>query len=136
MGDTIPLRPTIEHWTGSEWKVVTGPLPHPYTEASWGQVSLSPDGRTLLADWSYPCDSAVVVFVPAEGGEPKLVTGEKDWRKAPQARALGWTRDEKARVTILTAWHGHRITPTHPRTFLFDPSVPAADAHPAQLRGC
>jgi hypothetical protein len=135
MGDTIPLRPTIEHWTGSRWTVLTGPLPHADPDASWREVSLSPDGRTLLADWSYPCDSAAVVFVPVEGGKPRLVTGENDWRKAPQAQAIGWTREGKARVRIYTAWRGHR-PPLSGRTYLFDPDAPVVDVHPASLRGC
>lgn len=136
VGATIPVNPTIERWTGSGWKVVTGPLPHADPTASWREVSLSPDSRTLLADWAYPCDSAAVVFVPAEGGKPRLVTGDRDWRKAPQAHALGWTRDGKARVALYTTWRGHRIGPLHPRRFLFDPDAPAADAHPVPLRGC
>ena len=84
----------------------------------------------------YPCDSAAVVFVPLDTGEPRLVTGEKDWRKAPGAHALGWTREGKARVRIYMSWRGHRITPLHPRTFLFDPHVRAVDAHPAAPKGC
>jgi hypothetical protein len=90
----------------------------------------------LLAEWQYPCDSAAVVFVAVETGAPRLVTGEKDWRQAPVAHALGWTRDGKALVRIYTAWRGHRITPAHPRTFLFDPAVPRDDAHPAASNGC
>ena len=102
----------------------------------WGDVSLSPDRRTLLAEWAYPCDSAAVLFVPVANGAPRLVTGEESWLQAPVAHALGWTREGKARVRIYTAWRGHRITPFHPRTFLFDPRVPLGDAHPAARTGC
>jgi hypothetical protein len=132
----IPSNPTIERWTGSRWTVVTGPLKPSESSAMWGGVSRSPDGKTLLADWMYPCDSAAVVFVPVDTGEPRLVTGEKDWRRAPVAHALGWTRGGKARVRIYRSWRGHRITPTHPRTFLFDPRVPSLDAHPTASSGC
>ena len=132
----IPSNPTIERWTGSRWTVLTGSLKPTETTAMWGEVSRSPDGKTLLAEWMYPCDSAAVVFVPVDTGEPRLVTGERDWRKAPVARALGWTPDGKARVRIYRSWRGHRITPTHPRTFLFDPRVPSPDPHPAASRGC
>jgi hypothetical protein len=132
----IPSDPTIERWTGSRWTVVTGSLKPTESTATWGEVSRSPDGKTLLADWMYPCDSAAVVFVPVDSGEPRLVTGEKDWRKAPGSHALGWTPEGEARVRIYRPWRGHRITPTHPRTFLFDPRVPSFDAHPAASRGC
>jgi hypothetical protein len=92
--------PTIERRAGSSWVVVTGPLPHPDPTAVWGQVWLSPDRRTLLAEWQFPCDSAVAVFVPARGGKAWLVTGQADWRKAPISRPLGWTPDGKARVRV------------------------------------
>jgi hypothetical protein len=135
IGDPSPLRSTIERWNGSSWDVVTGPLPHADPDARWGEVFLSPDRRTLLADWRYPCDSGAVLFLPVEEGQPRTVTGEKDWRKAPQAQALGWTREGKARVRIYTVWRGHHPPPSG-WTYLFDPDAPAADAHPAPLKGC
>jgi hypothetical protein len=128
--------PTIERRTPSGWELVTGPLIPSDMSAQWGAVWLSPDQQTLLADWQYPCDSSVVVFVPARGGEARLVTGERDWRKAPVADGVGWTRDGKARVRLYTAWQGHQIKPRHPRVFLFDPDLPARDAQPAEKRGC
>jgi hypothetical protein len=69
-------------------------------DAAWGRVWLSPDSRTLLAEWLFPCDSAVAVFVPLGGGTPRVVTGQLDWRKAPISRPLGWTHDGKARVRV------------------------------------
>jgi hypothetical protein len=66
----------------------------------WGRVWLSPDRQTLLAEWEFPCDSAVAVFVPAQGGTPRVVTGQRDWRKAPISRPLGWTHHGKARVRV------------------------------------
>jgi hypothetical protein len=74
----------------------------PDTFAEWGpDLWLSPDARTLLAEWDFPCDSSVAVFVPFDGGAPRVSTGQRDWRKAPISRPLGWTRDGKARVQIL-----------------------------------
>jgi hypothetical protein len=128
--------PTIERRTMSGWTVITGPLRPPEPSAQWGEVSLSPDNRTLLAEWEYPCDSAAVVFVSAKGGKPRLVTGERDWRRAPVGRALGWTHNGKARVRIYTAWRGHSINPRHPRVFLFEPHVAAHDTNPAAQSGC
>jgi len=128
---------TIERRVGSEWKLVTGPLKPADPTARWGlQVRLSPDKRTLLADWDFPCDSSVTVFVPATGGVPRLVTGERDWRRAPISRPLGWTTGGKARVTLYTSWRGIRVNPAHPKVLLFDPNAPAADARPAPPRGC
>jgi hypothetical protein len=59
-----------------------------------------PDGQTLLAEWLFPCDSAVAVFVPLGAGTPRVVTGQLDRRKAPISRPLGWTPDGKARVRV------------------------------------
>jgi hypothetical protein len=132
----IPSNPTIERWTGARWKVVTGPMKPSESSAQWGEVTRSPDGKTLLAEWQYPCDSAAVVFIPIDHGPPRIVTGEQDWRKAPIAHALGWTRSGKARVRIYTSWRGRRITPFRPRTFLFDPRLVVTDVHPASSTGC
>ena len=93
-------RPTIERSTASGWLVVAGPLRPSDPAAEWGDLSLSPDGRMLLADWLFPCDSAVAVFVPLDGGKPRVVTGQLDWREAPLSSGLGWTRDGKARVRV------------------------------------
>jgi len=128
--------PTIERKTSSGWALVTGPLKPHDVSAQWGAVWVSPDRRTLLAEWQYPCDSAAVAFVPATGGIPRLVTGEQDWRNAPIARGVGWTRDGKARVRLYTSWRGYRIEPRHPRLFLFDPDAPMDDAKPVEQFGC
>jgi hypothetical protein len=94
------VHPTIERMTAAGWAVVTGPLKHPDPSAQWGRVWLSPDSRTLLAEWQFPCDSEVGVFVPMRGGTARVVTGQLDWRKAPISRPLGWTRDGQARVEV------------------------------------
>jgi hypothetical protein len=132
----VHTRPTIERWAASGWRVVTGPLEPREPSAQWYGGWLSADRRTLLVDWQFPCDSSVALFVPALGGKPRLVTGEKDWPKAPLARSLGWTHDGKARVRLYTSWKRWRITPGHPRLFLFDPHKPASDAWPVVRSGC
>ena len=107
------------------------PLRPTEPSAEWNGLSLSPDGKTLLAEWAYPCDSAAVVFVPAAGGPVRVATGERDWRKAPSARALGWTRGGKARVRTYAPWRGRP-----PGVYLIDPAVPAPAGKPSVQSGC
>jgi hypothetical protein len=97
----------------------------------WGRVWVSPDRHTLLAEWTYPCDSGTVVFVSTRRGAPRVVTGESDWRLAPVSRGIGWTADGKARVHIFRPWRGHE-----PGVYVFDPRSPAGDAHPLRQPGC
>jgi hypothetical protein len=123
--------PTIERRSGSGWRLVTGPLRPPALDAMWNRVWVSPDRRTLLAEWSYPCDSGTVVFVSAGGGTPRVVTGESDWRKAPVSQGMGWTADGKARVQIFRPWRGHEAG-----VYVFDPRSPARDARPFPQPGC
>jgi hypothetical protein len=123
--------PTIERRTPSGWKLVTGPLEPPAIDAMWGRVWVSPDRRTLLAEWRYPCDSGTVIFVGARGGRPRVVTGQADWRKAPVSQGIGWTPDGKARVHVSRPWRGHAAG-----IYLFDPRTPAGDARPLAQPGC
>jgi hypothetical protein len=62
----------------------------------WEWAALSPDGSMLLAQWSAECEIPIAFFVPAEGGEPRVVTGEEDWATSPTSVALGWTTDGRA----------------------------------------
>jgi hypothetical protein len=111
--------PTIERRSRSGWKVVIGPLRHGLEAfGMWGAAFKSPDGRTLLAEWGYACDGHVAIFIPLKSRVPRVVTGERDWRKARgDQQPLGWTRDGKARVRI--GQHvrlfdpAHRLTPQH-----------------------
>ena len=115
---------------------MAGPLKPVEMGSGWGtDVRPSPDGRTLLAEWSFPCDGHLAVFVPVAGGPPRIVTGEKDWRKAPPTVPLGWTSGGKARVQLLEPWRGIHVTAKHQPILLFDPDAPASDARPAPQRG-
>jgi hypothetical protein len=127
----VPTLPTIERKTASGWAVVARPLRPSEPSAEWRAVSLSPDGKTLLAEWAYPCDSAAVVFVPVTGGAARVATGGRDWRKAPSARALGWTSDGKARIRTYARW-GSRP----PGVYVVDPSTSAGAVRPAAPSGC
>ena len=72
--ETIAVAPPAEH---GGWR--------------WGAVS--PDGRTLLLQWHGECEVPVAFLVSSRGGTPKPVTGDADWRRAPESHALGWTSD-------------------------------------------
>jgi hypothetical protein len=126
-----PTQPTIERRTPSGWKVVARPLRPAEPSAEWSSLSLSPDGMTLLAEWLYPCDSAAVVFVSSAGGRVRVATGERDWRKAPSARALGWTRGGKARVRTYGRWRGRP-----PGIYLIDPAALPRAGEPSVQSGC
>ena len=65
----------------------------------WEDAWLSPDGRTLLAQWYAECEVPSAFFVPADGGRPRSVTGG-GWRRAPESTALGWLADGRARVRL------------------------------------
>jgi dipeptidyl aminopeptidase/acylaminoacyl peptidase len=85
----------------------------------WRSLALSPDGKTLLAQWSGECESPNAFFIPAHGGKPRPVTGERDWRDAPESVAYGWTRGGLARVLLPQGACGsgaHR-----PGVYLIDP---------------
>jgi hypothetical protein len=120
----VYTKPTIERRTPNGWQVLARSLRPPEPSAQWYGGWLSHDRRMLLVDWGFPCDSAVAVFVPTDGGKPRVVTGEADWRKAPLSRGLGWTSGGKARVRLYSSWGGHRVDVRHPLTLLFDPNSP------------
>src|SRR5439155_15407944 len=102
-----PARPqdsSIERRVGLKWELVSGPVNHSDPLSEWGAAFLSPDGRTVLAEWEYPCDGRVSFFIPTSGGTPRAVTGEHDWRAAPGSDVLGWTADGKAPVRVYGRW--------------------------------
>ncbi len=66
----------------------------------WAWAALSPDGTTILAQWSAECEVPIAFLVEAAGGKPLSVTGEDDWAKSPESIALGWTVDGRAIVFL------------------------------------
>jgi hypothetical protein len=66
----------------------------------WAWAAVSPDGKTLLAQWSAECEVPIAFFVDAKGGRPTAVSGEGDWARSPESVALGWTRDGRALVFL------------------------------------
>jgi hypothetical protein len=88
---------------GAEARVlpVQPPGPTPTAAAAgraghWAWAALSPDGDTILAQWTAECEVPIAFFIDAAGGGPTPVTGEDDWAKSPESLALGWTTDGRA----------------------------------------
>jgi hypothetical protein len=50
----------------------------------------------VIAQWSAECEVPIAFLVPATGGSPRAITGERDWAKSPDSVALGWTTDGRA----------------------------------------
>ena len=96
---------TLEIRDGDGWRVVAreprGAFRGGVEWGAWGAVWPSPDGRTLLAEWAAECDTHYAFFVPAAGGRPRPVTGERNWRTSPPSLARGWASDGRARVWVL-----------------------------------
>jgi hypothetical protein len=67
----------------------------------WATAFLSPNRKTLLAQWSAECEVPLAFFVSARGGVPRVVSGERDWVEAPESVAHGWTGDGRAIVEFL-----------------------------------
>ncbi len=61
----------------------------------WRFAYASPDGSTLLAQWSGECEVPTAFRVPIEGGDPVTLTGES-LAEAPNSTALGWSPDGRA----------------------------------------
>jgi hypothetical protein len=101
---------TIQRRDGVEWQKLAGPpdrsivdgTPHGHWAAAW----LSPDGKTLLAQWSGECEVPIAFFVEADTGEMQAVTGERVWTEAPESIALGWSPDGRARVRLTKGYCG------------------------------
>ena len=123
-----PRRPasTIQRWEGGTWRrLVAGPpgtvhdgVPIGHWAAAW----LSPDGKTLLAQWSAECEIPIAFFVDAQTGAMRPVTGERKWTEAPESIALGWAPDGRARVRLTKGYCGGAKHP--PGVYLVD-----ADTH-------
>jgi hypothetical protein len=78
---------------------------------SYTSARLSPDGRTLLLQYSGQCETPNAFFEPVTGGRPQPVTGEANWRIAPESSALGWTRAGAALVRLYAPACGQGIRP-------------------------
>ena len=60
---------------------------------SYRAATVSPDGKSLLVQFSGQCEFPVAVFVPVDGGEPQPAGGQ-----IAESTALGWTDEGNALV--------------------------------------
>jgi hypothetical protein len=65
----------------------------------WRQAFLSPDGQTILAQWSGECEVQETFVVPASGGKPQPVA-QAAGNATAESFALGWTPDGQALVFL------------------------------------
>jgi hypothetical protein len=67
----------------------------------WQWAAASPDGRTILVQWSGECEIPLAFLVAVAEGRPVSVTGEytRD-DPPPNSTALGWSDDGRAIVFI------------------------------------
>lgn len=80
---------------------LTGPAetvkqdPHPAGFWVPGRLFPSPDGKTLLAQWSGQCEVQSTYLVSAQTGERRSIL-----RRADESTALGWTKDGSAKISV------------------------------------
>jgi hypothetical protein len=81
----------------------------------WRSVERSPDGRTLLLQWSAECETPVAYFADADGSHLRTVAGNP----AVESGAVGWARDGRAVIGYPQGVCGRARTPSG--TYLVDP---------------
>ncbi len=84
----------------------------------WRWAMLSPDGATLLAQWSGECEIPNALFIDLAGGLMTPVTGEESIATAPESFALGWTPGGDAVVLV---WGGLCGNAGPPGVYLIPP---------------
>ena len=116
---------TIQRRDGVRWRTLAGPpertIAHGMPIGHWAGAWLSPDGKTLLAQWSAECEIPIAFFVDAASGKKRPVTGEQDWTEAPESIALGWSDDGRARVRLTRGYCGGAKYP--PGVYLIAPAT-------------
>lgn len=83
----------------------------------WRWAIPSPDGSTLLAQWSGECEVPVAFFVDRATGTMTEVTGG-GLRDAPESTGFGWSTDGRAVVALWSAVCGRELD--GPGIYLFD----------------
>jgi len=77
---------------------VKSPAPNSPPVGHWAGVRLSPDGRTLLAQWSAECETPQAFLVTRGTGSVRRLGGAAD-----DSIALGWASDGRALVHFPTS---------------------------------
>jgi hypothetical protein len=117
------IRRAIEYRTGETWRrlPVALPMQRPGQPVvgHWRWAAESPDGGTLLAQWSAECEIPVAFFVPAAGGKPRAVA--RDRYGPATSTALGWTTDGRAIVELPSLGCGGK--PRRPGVYLIAPDT-------------
>ena len=80
----------------------------------WAWAKVSPDGETILGQWSAECEVPIAYLIPVAGGPPREAV------PATESKALGWTKDGRAIVEVLEGECG----PSAPKPgfYLVDPA--------------
>jgi hypothetical protein len=116
---------TIQRREGTGWRVLVAGPPRSVHDGlqvgHWADAWLSPDGETLLAQWSAECEIPIAFFVDLTTRSMRPVTGEKRWTNAPESIALGWSGDGRARVRLTKGYCGGSKHP--PGVYLVDPAT-------------
>jgi len=125
-GRGAPTTPaTIQRRDETGWRILVAGPPGTVHDGMqighWRDAWLSPDGRTLLAQWSAECEVPIAFFVDARTRRMRVVTGEKKWSNAPESIALGWASDGRARVRFPKGVCGRGAS--EPGDYLIDPET-------------
>ncbi len=113
----------IEVRTPAGRRVIARAPGHAYEDplhaGSWSWAELSPDGRTIVAQWSAACEEPTAFVVSSQGGALRAVTGETDLRRAPESVALGWSR--RGELVVDLGRGGCKNGTTPPGIYRVDP---------------
>ncbi len=71
-----------------------------YRVGRWSWAALSPDGKTLLAQWSAECEVPIAYFIDLRLGQARPVTPERRHGGSPSSIGLGWTPSGDAVVAF------------------------------------
>jgi hypothetical protein len=105
--------PWVDVMTGGAARLLAPRLGHGFRDGWDGlyqSVTPSPDGRSLLLQYSGECETPIAFEVSAAGGRPRPVVGGA-WQHAPESIGMGWTRAGAALVQLLPPACGASRTP-------------------------
>jgi hypothetical protein len=101
---SLPSAKTIELRRGTGRRIVLArpPFPAPSPDTGpighWESARVSPDGRTVLAQWSAECEVPIAFILPVAGGALRPVAGTL--HDPVDSIALGWSPEGSAVVSL------------------------------------